>query len=268
MPELSEPQSSNNNVKVLALEEQWNFNGNDPLPWQDLSVPRFEGVRQFARCDDRDLFDYLSHRRIAHGFLVEIDMFLRSHSEIVKYAPKFIKLINSLPPLEAYLYFLRGYTRPARYLDGIIKSEGLTLSPMFRPASISTKRDKELDDFFEGFDYRYDILDRIDAEVMYACDNIRHGRFVSRDLRRLVCYAIYGHPVDAYKFYEYNYQQEYMPHRYLPEHVVLGEIPKPLDYREPAPSSVLGFKKHRDIRYHMAQAKDQGVGELISFRAW
>jgi hypothetical protein len=97
---------------------------------------------------------------------------------------------------------------------------------------------------------------------MYACINLQHGRFVSPALRRLVCYAVFGHPVDAYKFYEYNYQQEYMPHRYLPEHVVLGEIPKPVDYREPAPSSIHGFKKHRDIRYHMAQAKDQGVGEL------
>ena len=207
--------------------------------------------------------DYLAHRRVAPGFLVEIDMFIRAHPEVVRYAPSFIQLINSLPPLEAYLYFLKGYTRPARYVEGVIRTDAFTLSPYFRPMSITMIRDKELDDFFEGFDYRYDILDRIDNEVRHACTNIRYGCFVPHALRRLVCYAVFGNPVDAYKYFEYNYQQEYMPHRYLPEHVVLGEIPKPSEYSEPVPSSVPGWKKHRDIRYRMARANDQGVGESI-----
>lgn len=183
----------------------------------------------------------------------------------MKYAPNFVQLINSLPPLEAYLYFLKGYTRPARYIDGVIISSQFTLPSGFQPTSLKYTPDKELDDFFDGFEYRYDILDRIDMEVSSVCNELRYGRFVNANLCRLVCYAVYGNPVDAYKFYEYNYQQEYMPHRYLPEHVVLGEISKPADYSEPTPSCVKGWRNHRDVRYRMARAKDQGVGTYLVY---
>jgi hypothetical protein len=59
-----------------------------------------------------------------------------------------------------------------------------------------------------------------------------------------------GYPADAYKFYEYNYQEEYMPHRYLPEHVVLNDIPKPPTYTEPVPRSE-GWRSHALVRFHM-----------------
>jgi hypothetical protein len=47
---------------------------------------------------------------------VEIDHLLRDHPQIADYPEgrDMIMRINSLTPLEAYKYFLRGYTRPAR----------------------------------------------------------------------------------------------------------------------------------------------------------
>jgi hypothetical protein len=87
-----------------------------------------------------------------------------------------------------------------------------------------------------------------------------NGRHISSALRKLICYAVWGNPVDAYKFFEYSYQDEYMPHRYLAEHVVLGHVPKPTNYTEPRPSMLSGYKKHGDVRARMARANDQGVG--------
>lgn len=130
------------------------------------------------------------------------------------------------------------------------------------------KYDQELIDFFDGFDYRHDIIDRIDQEVYMGIQDLAFGRPVSMALRKLICYAIWGNPVDAYKWYEYSYQQEYMPHRYLPEHVVLGHLPKPTDYTEPQPSCVGGWKRHGDVRYRMARAKDQGVGKSHEVVPW
>lgn len=220
-----------------------------------------EQIREFAKCNDAKLLNYIARRQVSRGFLYEIDQFLRSHSEIARYARNFVELINSLPPLDAYLFFLKGYTRPARYMDGIIRTDDFLLPVGFRPTSLRSIHDTELDDFFDGFEYRYDILDRIDKEVEWACADISQGRRVYASMRRLVCLVIYGNPVDAYKYYEYNYQQEYMPHRYLPEHVVLGEIPKLAGYREPEPTQLRGFRGYGNVRYRMARARDQGVGE-------
>jgi hypothetical protein len=247
----------------------WDFNGNEPMPGirgRSVHAPRFQ-VREFSKCNDENLLGYLSMRKVSTGFLVEIDQFIRGHPELAKHASgmRFLEELTNLPPLEAYQYFLRGYTRPARYIDGIILTGDFRLPSDFRPKSVSHVRDKELEDFFDGFKYRYDILDQIDRVVSAACVDLSYGGFVNSGLRRLVCYAAWGNPVDAYKWYEYSYQQDYMPHRYLPEHVVLGEIPKPDDYIEPKPTIMKGWKRHREVRFRMAKAKDEGVGESFSF---
>jgi hypothetical protein len=248
---------------------EWDFNGNEPMPGTHntlVQAPHFQ-VREFSRCNDENLLSYLAMRKVSTGFLVEIDQFIRGHPELAKHASgtRFLKELTTLPPLEAYQYFLRGYTRPARYIDGIILAGEFRLQADFRPKSVSQVRDKELEDFFDGFEYRYDILDQIDRVVSVACMDLSHGRSVNSGLRRLVCYAAWGNPVDAYKWYEYSYQQDYMPHRYLPEHVVLGEIPKPNDYSEPEPTIMKGWRRHREVRFRMAKAKDEGVGESFLF---
>jgi hypothetical protein len=72
--------------------------------------------RSFTDSADDELLAYLADRSISRGFLVEIDQFFRSHPEIA-HCPEgreTIRQLNSSSPLEAYRYFLRGYTRPAR----------------------------------------------------------------------------------------------------------------------------------------------------------
>jgi hypothetical protein len=108
-----------------------------------------------------------------------------------------IKDMNDMPALQAYRLFLRGYTRPARYVDGII-STAFTLPPNFQPPSVYDRQDIELQDFFSGFDTRNDILDGIDRAVADACAAMSAGLSVSSDLKRLVCYACWGNPIDAF----------------------------------------------------------------------
>lgn len=133
----------------------------------------------------------------------------------------------------------------------------------FTYQALNSKTDPELVEFFDGFDYRHDILERIDKEVYAGMQALACGRYTPVALRKLICYAVWGNPVDAYKWFEYSYQNEYMPHRYLPEHVVLGHVPKPADYTEPRPAVLTGHKKHGDVRARMAQANDQGVGGFL-----
>ncbi|KAF2110844.1 hypothetical protein BDV96DRAFT_583040 [Lophiotrema nucula] len=247
--------------------DHWDFNSTQPLPWQAPgashvpAAPKIRDVptREFGKCKDRDLLDYLARRRVTRGFLAEIDQFLRANPDIATYSPPFIERLNSLPPLDAYLFFVKGYTRPARYIEGLISSAPFVLPPGFQYRAIQYTEDAELDDFFAGFEYRYDILERIDREVYFACIDMQAGRPVSTSLRRLVCYAVFGNPVDAYKWYEYSYQQDYLPHRYIPEHVVLADVPKPGTYTEPEPSVVKPWNTHADVRFRMARAKDEGV---------
>jgi hypothetical protein len=73
-------------------------------------------IRRFATCRDRELLAYLEARGISVGFLHEIDQFIQAHPEIATCAEgrSTLRQISTLPPREAYLYFLKGYTRPAR----------------------------------------------------------------------------------------------------------------------------------------------------------
>jgi hypothetical protein len=149
----------------------------------------------------------------------------------------------------------------SRYVDGVVRTDAFTLPVDFTYQSLSTKRDPELTEFFDGFHYRHDIIERIDNEVYMGMQELVNGKMIPLALRKLICYAVWGNPVDAYKWFEYSYQIEYMPHRYLPEHVVLNHVPKPVDYNEPRASVLTGHKKHGDVRARMARANDQGVGE-------
>lgn len=90
---------------------------------------------------------------------------------------------------------------------------------------------------------------------------ISFGQTLSSGHRRLICYAVWGNPSDAYKWYEYHLQEEYLPHRYLPEHVVLGHLPKLAGDAVPQPSSLHRSGRHKGVRYRMARANDEGIGE-------
>lgn len=148
----------------------------------------------------------------------------------------------------------------SRYLDGIIRTDHFRIPESVPYCSLSKKYDPELIEFFDGFDYRYDIMDRIDQEVQKGIQQLNCGVLVPLALRKLICYSLWGNPVDAYKWFEYSYQHDYMPHHYLPEHVVLGYIPKSSS-REPRMTIECDEKKHLPIRSRMTRASDQGVGE-------
>jgi hypothetical protein len=146
-----------------------------------------------------------------------------------------------------------------RYMDDIVRTDHFSLPLNYPYQPLSTRHDTELVDFFDGFDYRHDIIERIDQEVHVAMKDLAYGQPLPPALRKLVCYALWGNPIDAYKWFEYSYQKEYMPHRYLPEHVVLGHIPKPSG-ADPRPQTITGFLRHGEVRARMARANDQGVG--------
>jgi hypothetical protein len=146
-------------------------------------------------------------------------------------------------------------------MDGIIRTDVFPVPRDFSYQPLSTKTDPELLEFFDGFEYRHDIIERIDQEVYVGMSDLANGRHISLSLRKLVCYAVWGNPADAYKYFEYSYQNEYMPHRYLPEHVILGHITKPADYTKPRPTVDSSYKRHYPVRSRMSRANDQGVGK-------
>ena len=75
--------------------------------------------RSFARCADAELIDYLRSRHVSPSFLSEIDQFLSAHPEIAFHKPDWAHEINNSRPLDAYLYFIKGWTRAARYIEGV-----------------------------------------------------------------------------------------------------------------------------------------------------
>lgn len=155
-------------------------------------------------------------------------MFLSNNPEIAEYAPDFVQRFNSGRPVESYRIFLKGYTKPARYLNGILpttdEETGVKL-PIIIP-SITGVDDIELRDFFDGYEYRMDILQKIDDEVHHLAAMLRNAGSLTFPQRHLLSLSIWGNPACAFKYYEYNYQTDWLPHRHLPEHVILLEAPK------------------------------------------
>ena len=87
------------------------------------------------------------------------------------------------------------------------------------PIPLEDQDDKELTRFWiSAGRERPDLLREADDEVRRIIHVLSHGAKVPYEQRKLVALALYGNAVDTYKFYEYNYQREYLAHYYLPEH--------------------------------------------------
>ncbi|KAK3113448.1 hypothetical protein LTR53_009254 [Teratosphaeriaceae sp. CCFEE 6253] len=289
----------------------FDFGSGMPLPTsrqiklepQPHGLPKFIGARagafdkspfrKLGRNPDAALVDYMRGRRTSPTFLNEIDQwvpsrfhyslgcthialdscrFLAAHGEIVQYSPQFADYFNSLPPLQAYLFF------------ALPNLHNIPIPPVVVP--IASVHDTELLNFFDGHEYRIDILMKIDTEVIELCKALYHGMRVNPEQRKLVVYAVFGtgtlplaasdavadfapwvgHAIDAFKYYEYNYQTEWLHHRYLPEHVILAELPKRADRALPVPRQVdhqyESRRSHPQTRARMARANDQGVDVL------
>lgn len=78
---------------------------------------------QLRKRMDQELLTYLESRRISPFFIHEIDQFLGAHPELATLQPDWCDKIRTLRPVDAYLFFLRGYTKPARYIDDVSPSE-------------------------------------------------------------------------------------------------------------------------------------------------
>lgn len=87
--------------------------------FEDGSEIKLEFMPSLARRADQDLLDYLQKRKISFHFLNDIDDFLKRHLGLLKACPSWCHQLNTLPPLQAYLFFVKGYLRPARYVDGV-----------------------------------------------------------------------------------------------------------------------------------------------------
>lgn len=125
-----------------TMEGEYSFADGGPIPTtanvskarqpatKDLSQkfkPRFEDgseiqlqfMPSLARRADQELLDYLQKRKISFHFLNDIDDFLKRHPGLLKACPNWCYQLSTLPPLQAYLFFIKGYLRPARYIDGV-----------------------------------------------------------------------------------------------------------------------------------------------------
>jgi hypothetical protein len=87
--------------------------------FEDGSEIKLEFMPSLARRADQDLLNYLQKRKISFHFLNDIDNFLKRHPALLKACPSWCYQLSALPPLEAYLFFVKGYLRPARYVDGV-----------------------------------------------------------------------------------------------------------------------------------------------------
>lgn len=86
---------------------------------EDGSEVHLNFMPSLARRADQELLDYLQKRKISFHFLNDIDDFLKRHPGLLKACPSWCYQLNALPPLQAYLFFVKGYLRPARYVDGV-----------------------------------------------------------------------------------------------------------------------------------------------------
>ncbi|KAK3711309.1 hypothetical protein LTR37_009689 [Vermiconidia calcicola] len=249
---------------------EYDFGSGMPLPpsafkhdWPSGSFSFSQPYRNFTKDADRELIEYMRSRNVSPHFLSEIDKFLDAHPEIARFQPDFAYHVNHPRPLHGYRFFVQGYTKPARYIDGALP-DPRAIPPFSNPMPLALKYDEELNEFFNGSDYRVDILRKIDEEVRTIAYALCYGQRVSHSQRKLVVFAVWGNLVDAFKFYEYNYQTEWLPHRYLAEHT---NIPKPADYRLPVPRQIAyededcreNKRSYPGTRARMARACDVGV---------
>ncbi|KAH0280675.1 hypothetical protein KCU91_g852, partial [Aureobasidium melanogenum] len=87
---------------------------------EDGSEVKLDFMPSLARRADQELLDYLQKRKISFHFLNDIDDFLKRHPGLLKACPSWCYQLNALSPLQAYLFFVKGYLRPARYVDGAL----------------------------------------------------------------------------------------------------------------------------------------------------
>ncbi|KEQ61288.1 uncharacterized protein M437DRAFT_52022, partial [Aureobasidium melanogenum CBS 110374] len=196
-----------------------------PAATNDLSQkfkPRFEDgsevhlnfMPSLARRADQELLDYLQKRKISFHFLNDIDDFLKRHPGLLKACPSWCYQLNALSPLQAYLFFVKGYLRPARYVEGALPAPEDEQIPA-RPISLEHhSHDPELYDHITDIGQCLELLGQLDESVWILTKAYHSGRRLNELQFHLLTMATYAQPVDALKYYEYCYLPSVYSNRY------------------------------------------------------
>ncbi|THZ16429.1 hypothetical protein D6C91_06360 [Aureobasidium pullulans] len=260
---------------------------------EDGSVVKMDTMPSLAQRADQALLEYLDKRRITSHFLNEIDDFLTSYPELLKACPMWCYQLATLPPLDAYMFFIRGYLRPARYVDGALPSLDQLQIPD-RPVYLEhSVFDAELFEFFADIGICYEILGDMDKEVALLTQDYLSGRQLNRHQLIFLAMVTYANPVDALKYYEYCYKTDFRQNRYVSyilSHLArFDPMPAPRPARPPprsaprapkrsapmnapkgprkAPNSARNFRnRRRPVRDQPDGLKASGVEIMRSFR--
>ncbi|KAI5245627.1 hypothetical protein E4T42_06719 [Aureobasidium subglaciale] len=248
-----------------AKDASSQLNTRATIPTSDLSQkfkPRFEDgseikleyMPSLARRADQDLLAYLQKRKISLHFLNDIDNFLKGHPELLKACPSWCLSLNDLPPLQAYLFFVKGYLRPARYEDGALPGPEDEQIPT-RPISLEHhSHDPELHEHVTDIGQCLELLGGLDQVIWLLTQAYHSGQQLDERQIVLLIMATYAQPVDALKYYEYCYMASFHPDSHLPH---IESVPKRLSASRPAPQSQAATKPSIRLKTTRAKKRQQ-----------
>ncbi|KAI4784988.1 hypothetical protein E4T52_00007 [Aureobasidium sp. EXF-3400] len=239
--------------------------------FEDGSEIKLEFMPSLARRADQDLLDYLQKRKISFHFLNDIDAFLKRHPELLKACPSWCYQLSALSPLQAYLFFIKGYLRPARYVDGALPAPEDEQIPV-RPISLEHhSHDPELYEHITDIGQCLELLGRLDELVWLLTQAYHSGHRINDAQILLLTMATYAQPVDVLKYYEYCYLPSLQSGRYAPScHRYRAVLTQVKTYsgtqQEPVREQPFGLKasgvevmrSYRRVREAMARAADRG----------
>ncbi|KAH0367818.1 hypothetical protein KCU65_g4386, partial [Aureobasidium melanogenum] len=239
---------------------------------EDGSEVHLNFMPSLALRADQELLEYLQKRKISSHFLNDIDNFLKRHPGLLKACPSWCYQLNALSPLQAYLFFVKGYLRPARYVDGALPGPEDEQIPA-RPISLEHhSHDPELYDHVTDIGQCLELLGRLDEVVWLLTKAYHSGQRLNELQFNLLTMATYAQPVDALKYYEYCYWPS-LQNRIVQEHNVLGHLvrnpappsrpaPPAGPRRAPRPSARSAYKarRARKARYRREPVADQPFG--------
>ncbi|KAI4848513.1 hypothetical protein E4T44_03887 [Aureobasidium sp. EXF-8845] len=182
--------------------------------FEDGSEIKLEFMPSLARRADQDLLDYLQKRKISFNFLNDIDNFLKRHPALLKACPSWCYQLSALSPLDAYLFFVKGYLRPARYVDGVLPAPEDEQIPVHPISLEHHSHDPELYDHITDIGQCLELLGRLDELVWLLTQAYHSGHSLEEAQVLLLTMATYAQPVDVLKYYEYCYLPSLQSNRY------------------------------------------------------
>ncbi|KAG9522247.1 hypothetical protein KCV07_g3138, partial [Aureobasidium melanogenum] len=240
---------------------------------EDGSEVKLDFMPSLARRADQELLDYLQKRKISFHFLNDIDDFLKRHPGLLKACPSWCYQLNALSPLQAYLFFVKGYLRPARYVDGALPAPEDEQIPAHPISLEHHSHDPELYDHITDIGQCLELLGQLDESVWVLTKAYHSGHRLNELEFHLLTMATYAQPVDALKYYEYCYLPSVHSNRIIQEHTVLGHLvrnhappsrpaPRAAPSRPTRPSAKSAYRarRARKARYRREPVRDQPFG--------